>query len=422
MLRSLFSGISGLRSHQLMLDVTSNNIANVNTMGFKSSSVLFQDTLSQLVTGSSAPAAGNGGTNPSQVGLGVRTDAVTTNFAQGSAQVTGKNTDMMINGDGFFVVKNKGEQMYSRNGAFTFDADGRLVNNSGMVMQGWGVDDNGLVDTKLVPDDVVLPISTLFQPKTTTEAYFGGNLPSDAAPGTEITTSIRTYDLLGTERTVSVTFTRGALPGNSWTVAAFDEDAPTANEITDPLNRPVIDLGADGSGPPDLDNDGNPDPFLVPVTSVAGKPGDPYSFTIDLTKITGYSGQNTVAPSSQNGYSMGSLSSFSISKDGMVVGVFSNGLKRTLAQLALANFNNPPGLEKAGESVYRSTVNSGEPRLGTPGSGSRGFLQGQALEMSNVDLGQEFTNLVVAQRGFQANSKIITTSDELLQELVNMKR
>ena len=422
MLRSLFSGISGLRSHQLMLDVTSNNIANVNTMGFKSSSVLFQDALSQLVTGSSAPAAGNGGTNPSQVGLGVRTDAVTTNFAQGSAQVTGKNTDMMINGDGFFVAKNKGEQMYTRNGAFTFDADGRLVNNSGMVVQGWGVDAQGQVDTKQVPDDVVLPISTLFQPKTTTEAFFGGNLPSDAAPGTKITSSIRTYDMLGTERTVSVTFTRQALPGNSWGVQAFDEDAAAPNEITDPNNPTVIDLGVTGSGPPDLDNDGNPDPFRVNVQSIAGKPGDPYSFAIDLTKITGYAGQNTVAPASQDGYSMGSLSSFSIAKDGMVTGVFSNGLKRTLAQLALANFNNPPGLEKAGESMYRSTGNSGEPRLGTAGTGSRGFLQGQALEMSNVDLGQEFTNLVVAQRGFQANSKVITTSDELLQELVNMKR
>jgi flagellar hook protein FlgE len=421
MLRSLFAGISGLRSHQLMLDVTSNNIANVNTMGFKSSSTLFHDTLSQVVTSSMAPAAGNGGTNPSQVGLGVQVGAVTTNFTQGSAQITGKNTDMMINGDGFFVVKNKGEQMFSRNGAFTFDADGRLVNNSGMVMQGWGVDDQGEVDTKLVPGDVKLPISTLFQPKTTSLASFTGNLPSDAEMGTEITTSIRTYDTLGTERTVSVTFVRqDPAVSNSWAVTAYDEDAPVPAAI----GSTTIDLGPNGHGQPnpDLDGDGEPDPSTFSVTSVAGKPGDPYSFGINLSGLTGYAGQNTVAPDTQDGFAMGSLSSFSISKDGMVVGVFSNGLKRTLAQLALANFNNPPGLEKAGESVYRSTVNSGEPRLGTPGTGSRGFLQGQALEMSNVDLGQEFTNLVVAQRGFQANSKVITTSDELLQELVNMKR
>lgn len=408
MLRSLFTGISGLRSHQLMLDVTSNNIANVNTMGFKASNTLFQDTLSQLVTGSGAPQAGNGGTNPSQVGLGVQVGAVTTNFGQGSAQITGKNTDMMINGDGFFVVMNKGEQMYTRNGAFSFDADGRLVNNSGMVMQGWGVNEEGAVDTRLVPDDVVLPISTIFAPKKTEAASFTGNLPGDAADGTEITTSIRTYDQAGAERTVSVTFTKDNAPATTWQVVATDETAPAPNTVSG-----SIDVGGDGANAHNLQ-------LTLPITTP--NPADSYTMNIDLSKVTGYAGQNTVAPANQNGYSMGSLSSFSISKDGMVVGVFSNGLKRTLAQLALANFNNPTGLEKAGESAWRSTVNSGEPRLGVAGTGSRGFLQGQALEMSNVDLGQEFTNLVVAQRGFQANSKVITTSDELLQELVNMKR
>jgi flagellar hook protein FlgE len=407
MLRSLFTGISGLRSHQLMLDVTGNNIANVNTMGFKSSSTLFQDTLSQMVTGSGAPQAGNGGTNPSQVGLGVQIGAVTTNFGQGSAQVTGRNTDMMINGDGFFVVMNKGEQMYSRNGSFNFDADGRLVNSSGMVMQGWGINPlTGDVDTRLVPDDIQLPISTIYTPQVTTDAEFTGNLPSDAPDDTVITTSIRTYDVAGAERTVQVTFTKDDAPATTWQVTASDD---VGNSVITP-SPAAIDVGPDGA------NAHNTHVLLT----IAG--ATPYDIDIDLSKITGYAGQNTVAPSSQNCYSMGSLSSFSISKDGLVVGVFSNGLKRTLAQIALANFNNPTGLEKAGESAYRSTVNSGEARLGTPGTGSRGFLQGQALEMSNVDLGQEFTNLVVAQRGFQANSKVITTADELLQELVNMKR
>jgi flagellar hook protein FlgE len=408
MLRSLFSGISGLRSHQLMLDVTSNNIANVNTMGFKSSSALFQDAMSQLVTSSMAPQAGNGGTNPSQVGLGVQVGAVATNFAQGSAQVTGKNTDMMINGDGFFVVKNNGEQMFSRNGAFSFDSDGRLVNSSGMVMQGWGVNAQGQVDTRLVPDKIQLPISTLFTPSVTKNAEFTGNLPGDAANGTVITTSIRTYDIGGAERTMSVTFTKDNAPLTSWQVTATDDKGNVANPTPVPLDAGPGGALAHGTH------------LTVPIATT--DPLDAYSIDIDLSKVTGYAGQNTVAPASQDGYSMGSLSSFSISKDGMVVGVFSNGLKRTLAQIAIANFNNPAGLEKSGESAYRSSVNTGEARLGVPGSGGRGWLQGQALEMSNVDLGQEFTNLVVAQRGFQANSKIITTSDELLQELVNMKR
>lgn len=403
MLRSLFTGISGLRTHQQMMDITANNISNVNTTGFKSSSAIFQDTLSQMITGAGAPQAGNGGTNPSQIGLGVQLSAVTTNFTQGSTQVTGRSTDMMINGDGFFVVDNKGEQMYTRAGAFSFDADGRLVNPQGMVMQGWGTNAAGNVDTKQVPGDVTLPISTLRPPRETDSTIFAGNLPKNAADGAEITTSVKIYDQAGAEKTLSVTFTKDAAPATTWQVSATDTATPP-NTVTG-----SVDLGADGANAHNT-------VLTMPIADSGN------SITIDLSKVTGFAGQNTVAPQQQNGSGMGSLASFSISKDGLLVGVFSNGQKQTLAQLALANFNNPPGLEKAGESVYRSSVNSGEAQLGTAGSGGRGFLQGQALEMSNVDLGQEFTNLVVSQRGFQANSKVITTADELLQELVNMKR
>ena len=403
MLRSLFTGISGLRTHQQMMDITANNIANVNTTGFKSSSAIFQDTLSQMVTGAGAPQAGNGGTNPAQIGLGVQLSAVTTNFTQGSTQVTGRNTDMMINGDGFFVVDNKGEQMYTRAGSFSFDADGRLVNPQGMVMQGWGTNTAGAIDTKSVPKDVTLPISTLRAPKETDRAIFTGNLPGDAADATELTSSVKVYDQAGGEQTLSVTFTKDAAPATTWAVSVTDTATPP-NTVTG-----SIDTGANGANP-------HATVLTLPISQSAN------TITIDLTKVTGYDGQNTVAPQSQTGSAMGSLSSFSISKDGLLVGVFSNGSKQTLAQLTMANFNNPPGLEKAGESVYRSSVNSGEAQLGTAGTGGRGFLQGQALEMSNVDLGQEFTNLVVSQRGFQANSKVITTADELLHELVNMKR
>jgi flagellar hook protein FlgE len=403
MLRSLFTGISGLRTHQQMMDVTANNIANVNTTGFKSSSAIFQDTLSQMVTGAGAPQAGNGGTNPAQIGLGVQLSAVTTNFTQGSTQVTGRSTDMMINGDGFFVVMNKGEQMYTRAGAFSFDADGRLVNPQGMVMQGWGTNAAGDVDTKLVPDDVVLPISTVRPPMETDRATFAGNLPQNTADGAALTSSVRVYDQAGAEKTLSVTFTKDAAPATTWQVTATDTSTPP-NTVSG-----TIDVGANGANAHNT-------VLTLPIAQSGN------NISIDLTKVTGFAGQNTVAPQSQSGSAMGSLASFSISKDGLLVGVFSNGRKQTLAQLTMANFNNPPGLEKAGESVYRSSVNSGEAQLGTAGTGGRGFLQGQALEMSNVDLGQEFTNLVVSERGFQANSKVITTADELLQELVNMKR
>jgi len=402
MLRSMFSGISGLRTHQQMMDITGNNIANVNTAGFKSSTAVFRDTLSQMVRAAGGPQAGNGGTNPAQIGLGVQLSSITTNFGQGSAQVTGRNTDLMINGDGFFVVSNAGEQLYTRAGAFSFDTGGRLVNPAGMVVQGWVAVD-GVVDNNRSPDNVTLPIGTLFPPVATTAAAFGGNLPADAMPAVPgdpvvITTAITTYDRQGNPVTLSATFTRNS--PTQWDVNITDGTTSVGS---------TINYGVTG-GTPDV------------TELVLDRPGTGVDVTIDLSKITSYAGQTTLAPLSQDGSAMGSLTSFNISTDGLLNGVFSNGLKMTLAQLALASFNNPPGLEKVGESMYRNTVNSGEVALGTPGSGGRGLLQGGSLEMSNVDLGQEFTNLIVAQRGFQANSKVISTSDELLQDLVNLKR
>jgi flagellar hook protein FlgE len=397
MLRSLFSGISGLRAHQQMLDITSNNIANVNTTGFKASTAVFQDTLSQLIQPSSGPQAGNGGTNPAAIGLGVRLGAITTNFGQGSAQVTGRSTDLMINGDGFFVVENAGERMFTRAGAFSFDTEGRLVNPTGAVVQGWGAN-NGVVDTNGLAKDVQLPISTLYPPQESTKSLFTGNLPGNTTSPVPITTAIKGYDKAGNELTLSVTFTKNT-PTN-WGVTVSDGTSTSSD---------TIDFGAGG---------GTPDKTSVTLTRSA--PAS--NIVFDVSKITSYAGQNTLAPESQNGSALGSLNTFTISKDGLVIGVFSNGLKQTLAQLTMASFNNPPGLDKVGESMYRNTVNSGEPQLGVAGSGGRGLLQGSTLEMSNVDLGQEFTNLIVAQRGFQANSKVISASDELLQELVNMKR
>ncbi|WP_449064656.1 flagellar basal-body rod protein FlgF [Planomonospora algeriensis] len=279
MLRSLYSGISGLRVHQTMMDVTGNNIANVNTTGFKGSQTVFQDTLSQMMQAAGAPQTGTpgaGGTNPAQVGLGVRLAGVQTNFGQGAAQTTGRNLDLMIQGDGFFAVQKGNEQLYTRAGAFNFDANGAMVTSDGNFVLGW-----------------------------------------NAATG----------------------------------------------------NVPVPPTGA-------------PEPITLP----------------------------------------GDVESFTISPDGSLVGVLADGTKRTFAQVSMANFVNPGGLEKAGGSTYRATVNSGDATIGTAGTGGMGALQTGALEMSNVDLGQEFTNLIIAQRGFQANTKVISTSDELLNDLVNLKR
>jgi flagellar hook protein FlgE len=399
MLRSLFSGITGLRAHQQMMDVTGNNIANVNTHGYKSAQALFEDTLSQQLRAAGAPQAGSGGSNAAQVGLGVRLAGIETNFEQGAAQVTGRSTDLMINGDGFFVVKHNGEQLFTRAGTFSFDADGRLVDQHGSAVQGWKAV-NGVLNTNASPVEVRLPVGTLLPPKETTTAIVAGNLPADTTNIAPVVASIDTFDPQGNRLTLSVSFVKDppiapATTSTSWTATVTNgAGTPVVQQIT---------FATDGS---------TPSPATLTVDNIA----------IDLSGITNYSGLTSVAVQNQNGSTVGTLSAFTISPDGTLVGVFSNGLKQPVAQVALAGFNNPAGLEKVGQSDYRSTANSGPALLGTPGGSGRGTLQGSALEMSNVDLALEFTNLVIAQRGFQANSKVIITSDELLQDLVNLKR
>ncbi|EXG80970.1 flagellar hook protein FlgE [Cryptosporangium arvum] len=399
MLRSLFSGISGLRAHQQMMDVTGNNIANVNTAGFKSSQAVFQDTLNQMLKAPASPqGAVQGGTNPAQVGLGVQLAGISTNFTQGSAQTTGRSTDLMISGDGFFTVKTGAETLYTRAGSFSFDANGGLVTNDGARVQGWVADADGVIASNTTPTDMSLPINTLLAPSQSTEVTFSGNLPSDAKEGTVITPSLTVYDGSGNASELTLTLTKGAST-DTWAVKVSDG--------TTDFDGGDITFSATGT---------TPDPATLTFPGAAG------DIAVDIAGLTNYAGTTTVAPQKQDGYAMGSLQGFSITKDGQLVGSFTNGLRKPLGQIALASFNNAAGLEKAGGSMFRTTVNSGVPQMGTPGGGSRGAIMGGTLEMSNVDLASEFTNLIIAQRGFQANSKIISTSDELLNDLINLKR
>jgi len=395
MLRSLYSGISGLRAHQAMLDVTGNNIANVNTTAFKASAAQFQDTLSQLTQAAGGPQATVGGTNPAQVGLGVKVAGISTNFAQGSAQSTGRATDIMIAGDGFFVTQKGGDTVYTRAGAFDFDAQGRLVSPDGAIVQGWNAVD-GVINAGGATGDITLPVTAVIPAVKTTAATVGGNLPSDAVNGTELIRDVEVFDASGTASTISLKFVRSSA-NNSWTVT----------DVNDATTPPVSLTFVDGK----LTNPGT-------ATINAGAAKTP----VDLSTLEGFSGLTTVAFTGQDGMAAGTLSSFTLGADGTLVGLFSNGGQRAIGRIALATFSNSGGLEKAGASGYRATFNSGAAQLGTAGVGGVGSLQGGALEMSNVDLSQEFTNLIVAQRGFQANARIITTSDEVLQELTNLKR
>jgi flagellar hook protein FlgE len=385
MLRSLYSGISGLRAHQQMMDVTGNNIANVNTAGFKTSQTTFQDTLSQMVKSAGAPQGTSGGVNPAQIGLGVKLASISTNFGQGAAQTTGKATDLMIQGDGFFIVSNGGEELYTRAGNFSFDSNGALTNPNGQIVQGWTAVD-GVVSPAGDPGNIVLPIGATMAPEPTESITFTGNLSNEAAIGAkvEITTSV--YDATGASSTLVMSLEK--VDADNWTMTL--PDGSTAN---------IAFTAGKATG-----------------TVTAG------AYTFDVAAMTQYSGTSEAKVSDRDGSASGTLNSFTISQSGQIIGVFSSGLKETLGQVALANFNNVNGLEKVGDSMFRTTVNSGLAQVGTAGTSGLGLMTSGLLEMSNVDLAQEFTNLVIAQRGFQANSRIITTSDEILQELVNLKR
>jgi flagellar hook protein FlgE len=387
MLRSLYSGISGLRAHQTMLDVTGNNIANVNTAGFKASSTQFQDTLSQMTQGASAPQGESGGSNPAQIGLGVRVAGVTTNFAQGSSQSTGRATDMMISGDGFFVTSKGGQQLFTRAGSFNPDAAGQLVSPDGGILQGWSAV-AGAVNTGGPVSGITLNSNNLVPANATSKVTVDGNLPSEGGPLERV---VKVYDATGKERNLTLKFTGS---GDAWTVDATDDNGLTG---TAPLGFTNGMLTSGGT---------------VTVGTI----------TVNLPTVTSYAKLTSLAISGQDGSAAGKLESYTLGNDGSVIGSFSNGIKQVLAKIALAKFTNPSGLEKAGGSSYVATANSGGVQLGGAGDAGIGSLAAGSLEMSNVDLSQEFTNLIVAQRGFQANARIITTSDEVLQELGNLKR
>jgi flagellar hook protein FlgE len=397
MLRSLFSGVSGLRAHQTMLDVVGNNIANVNTIGFKASSVEFEDTLSQALKAAGAPQGAQGGTNPAQVGLGVEVAAINTSFTQGPAETTGVSTDLMIQGDGFFMVKDGGQQVYTRDGAFSFDQNGNLTTANGGMVQGWTAV-NGVVNTSGATAGIKLPLGASMPPTGTDAAVLAGNLPADGS-GSPPTNDLKVYDTKGVLVDVTLSY-KYDTTSKTWSLNFNDPSA-----ATQPAAVPLA-FNPDGTI-------STASPVSVTLNGQAVK--------LDITGITAFGGENTAEVVSSNGNAMGSLASYSISPDGTIQGVFTNGMKQPLGQIALATFNNPSGLSKVGNSEYAESVNSGQAQIGAAGTGSRGQLAAGELEGSNVDLSQEFSNLIIAQRGFEANSKVITTSDEVLQDLVNLK-
>ncbi len=406
----MFAGVSGLRNHQIRMDVIGNNIANVNTVGYKTSRVTFQDALSQSLKGATAPQNNRGGINPQQVGLGVTLSSIDVIHTAGNLQTTGVNTDLALQGNGFFIVGEGAQNYYTRAGNFSMDTSGRLVYSNGLQLQGW-MADAGEINTNGKIEGIKLPINSTIAPQATGGVgidgiILNGNLqPSTTAIPTEFTRNVQVFDSLGHSHVLEIRFNETS--SNNWKWEAFD---PSKTSI--------------GTGDIVFNAEGKFD--SVTANTIGGwNPGtgaNALDITINFENLTQYAADESSVAYEQNGYPMGYLQSFKIDSAGKIIGVFTNGLTEDIAQVAVATFSNAGGLEKLGETMFRESSNSGSAQINPSGVGGSGKITPGTLEMSNVDLSQEFTDMIVTQRGFQANSRIITTSDEMLQELVNLKR
>ena len=462
MMRSLYSGVSGLQNHQVRMDVIGNNISNVNTVGFKKGRVNFQDMISQSMGGAAKPTNELGGVNPKQVGLGMAVATIDTIHTQGSLQTTGKTDDLAVQGNGFFIMSSGAKNYYTRAGAFGLDQEGTLVNPAnGMRVQGWSaetVDGQRFINNASDPGDLVIPVGGKDPASATTEVEFACNLDkrlpeiadgAGAAETREGSWSIDKdlYDTFGNVHKMNISFNKVTGVANQWqATVTVDGDA----ELNTNTN---IEIGAENNaGNTFLLNFDN----LGALSSVEDAQGDliaegalliPVAFDIaDTTpdaagnlirqnfnlnlgdvgsytnSVTQFAETSSTKAFKQDGYGMGYLDTFKIDQSGIITGVYSNGTNRELGQVALASFTNPGGLEKAGESTFVVSNNSGDPNIGPSGIAGKGKFIAGALEMSNVDLAEQFTDMIVTQRGFQANSKTITTSDQMLQELLQLKR
>lgn len=593
MMRSLFSGVAGLKAHQTRMDVIGNNIANINTTGFKTGRVTFQDTLNQTMASASGSSGSLGGTNPKQVGLGVGVASIDTIFTDGNVQATSANTDLCISKAGFFIVSDGSNQSYTRNGAFQFDANGNYgVTGSGLKVQGWMADSTGKIDPTGSTQDIVVkmgqsmpatattyvnygknlsaasanPTITLSDGKTVTYnsltttyakggTYSGatiksldsasytlsngttvtdatgnkasGDFPTTAVPltiasgsagsytlsdgstvtgatsglavgatypdtagvtfstatklsnnaivtpatgityasgdsftakiktvnsrtytlsdgasvtdtttpntvsavgatysltitgvaQTDVSSTISAYDSQGVEHKIPVTMTKVA--DNTWTVKSSGK-TDTGYDVSGLNYKIVFDTA--GKYSTGSTWDGTSYKTGISAASFTTTQAGTVNMAMDFSAITQNSGSTEAQVTDQDGNAAGSLTSVSIDINGYLIGSYDNSKTKKEGQIALAVFNNPAGLTKSGSSLYSESPNSGKVQVTTVGHGGAGTLTPSALEMSNVDLSEEFSNMIVTQRGFQSNSKIITVADEMIQTLVNMKQ
>lgn len=463
MMRSLYAGVSGLQNHQTRMDVIGNNISNVNTYGFKKGRATFQDMISQQINGAARPTEEVGGVNPKEVGLGMSVATIDTIFTQGNLQTTGNTTDLAIQGNGFFVLKNGDQTFYSRAGVFGTDSEGTLVNPAnGLRVQGWMAEEvNGrqILRTSSTPTDLVIPVGQKDPPKATENVRYFCNLNKNTPEIPENPTAdqviegtwqteIDIYDTYGNPHQVQMDFVK--VPGNpnQWTVTVNvdpDNAEYTQTRIgfgtTDGVEN-TYTLNFDNTGKlqsvvDSAGNQSNPEGEIVLQASYAvadsnaDADGNPYRQTFSLNLGTIGSMENTITQAAsksttkanfQDGYRLGYLDNFKIDQSGVITGVYSNGSVRTIGQVAMASFTNQGGLEKKGDNTYAESINSGMANIGESGTQGKGSMLAGTLEMSNVDLTEQLTDMIVTQRGFESNAKTIQTGDSMLETVLSLKR
>jgi len=544
MLRSLVSGVSGLRNHQMKMDVLGNNIANINTIGYKGGRISFSEALNQTISNAN-PGSGTSFINPMQVGLGMKTSSIENMFTQGSLEATGVNTDLAIEGEGFFVLKTGDYNLFSRAGQFYFDADGKLVNHGGLAIQGWMLSDQLLqvgrnpgnisdivIDSNLVSDatstqnvwfsgnlnaglETVPEVWTIGNPlveagvpataatlinnldQTTTPLAAGdtiviaGTNPDESAVSANYTYAagdtvqdlldavnlaytgatatlvngeiVLTDDTAG-ESSTSISLSNGV--GNTGTInlAGFVNTTPGATGrvttsviVYDSLggsHNLVVDyiktanngewtwqastsgdetITSGGSGSVFFDSTGQLSAFTFNggINELVIDPGngaDPMTMNLhaeagdEYTGMSQFDSLSTLTVRDQDGRATGELLGITIGRDGTIAGSFSNGMIDPIAQLAFARFQNNNGLSDLGDGLFQESIASGLEQIVNLEDDLTASIVSGALEMSNVDLSKEFTEMITAQRGFQANAKVITTADQMLDELVRLKR
>lgn len=454
MMRSLYSAISGLKNHQIKMDVIGNNIANVNTPGYKRSTVTFATMLSQNLKGASSSTASQGGTNPMQIGMGAMVGSINQIMTDGSPQSTGNPTDLALQGTGFFVLKSNGEQVYTRAGGFNLDGEGNLEDPStGAKVQGfsWGADDSvdpdwgATGDIKIqkgdpLASDSFFPITETTEALNTKTSPIATNLEDvtiDGMTKVAVGTTPASGQFSYNPATGAITFASGFDPSTADNSVLIHYVAPadsashiaadSATQITvdyPPLSGSAVYLGDKKYT---LTSTSTPGDGQYTISSVNGK----YQITFGANGVSAADGTTTStdADSATISYDFTNkahtLDSYTIDQSGIITGVYNNGtdtVTHKIGQIEVASFANSAGLQNIGGNFYTKSNNSGDPSIGAAGQDGRATITSNSLEMSNVDLSQEMTDMITAQRGFQANSRVITVSDSLLQELIDLKR